>query len=498
MKKTRKVKNKKLFLKWLKRSSKNDYSIKHGGQVGDDKTDDKSALDLVESHQFVSTRTAVALTAAATLGEIAYSLASNPVVVGAIVGLGIGSAAFTGIVSGGATVVIIAVMVYANAKIREAYSNYHTMLYVMDDYILLLQKIDNLVRLAIKISQQYNFVIDTKDVNKALERIFIKFDKLLSVDQIKEIKEDIKVKGATRESTSKLLETAVATAKKNSEQNRSDDDIEREDPETIKLIVRGDTEEPDKKKSPSRWESFIQGWRTVTFKSEKWSTELNEEVARVGLYFSILLGEFNITLNVCEMRIIGNQELQTIADNNNKVKDSEEFNKLLVSSLIYRSLQIYNLFKICNSSKNLSKSVKKSICGKDFSKEESLIVELEKERANIRMVLFGTKYNNVLFPLYLDDDIEDDTGLKKLRDVMRAFPDAIKTKEQATKFVDALYAFNQEYAVSKQTVRDTSRDFSSTKHITDKDPGYKAVESDAELKSMVDRQRKPMQTRERF
>ena len=32
MKKTRKFKNKKLFLKWLKKSHKNDYSIKHGGE----------------------------------------------------------------------------------------------------------------------------------------------------------------------------------------------------------------------------------------------------------------------------------------------------------------------------------------------------------------------------------------------------------------------------------------------------------------------------------
>jgi len=31
MKKTRKVKNKKIFLKWLKKSYKNTYSTKHGG-----------------------------------------------------------------------------------------------------------------------------------------------------------------------------------------------------------------------------------------------------------------------------------------------------------------------------------------------------------------------------------------------------------------------------------------------------------------------------------
>ena len=124
------------------------------------------------------------MAAVVTLGQVAYSLASNPMVVSAIVGLGIGTNAFIGVASGGASVVLIAIGAYAYFKITAAYSNYYTMLHVMNDFILLLQKIDIMVRVAIKISQQYQFVIDTKDVNKCLERIFSRFDKLLSIKDI--------------------------------------------------------------------------------------------------------------------------------------------------------------------------------------------------------------------------------------------------------------------------------------------------------------------------
>ena len=167
MNKTRKIRNKKLFLKWLKKSHRNKYNIVHGGAkkglVNVD-GDQKIVSAKSQGNETFTKENAVLLAGAVTLGEVAFRLASNPVVISAVVGLGIGTAAFTGVLTGGATVVLLLVATYAFVKIRALYSKYYTMIYVMNDYILLLKKIDTMVRLAIKISQEYKFVIDNDDV----------------------------------------------------------------------------------------------------------------------------------------------------------------------------------------------------------------------------------------------------------------------------------------------------------------------------------------------
>ena len=170
MKQTRQIRNKKLFLKWLKKSRRNKYNIVHSGGN-------------VNAEAIIS--------AGATLGDVAFKLASNPVVISAVVGLGVGSFAFTTLVSGGATLVLILVATFAFIKIRSMYSKYYTMIYVMNDYIILLKKIDTMVRVSIKISQEYKFVIDTRDVIMSLQRIFNKFDKLLSKKNIVEINDNV-------------------------------------------------------------------------------------------------------------------------------------------------------------------------------------------------------------------------------------------------------------------------------------------------------------------
>jgi len=238
MKKTRKLKNKKIFLKWMKKSYKNNYSTKHGGTQKAEKEKSKvDSRDLV-NQSVVSTKDAVALATAVTLGEVAYRLASNPIVVSAVVGLGIGTTSFAAVASGGATLVLVAVGTYAYVKIKAAYSNYYTMLHVMNDFILLLQKIDIMVRVAIKISQQYQFFIDTKDVNKCLERIFSKFDKLLSIEDIGKIRKEIEDSKVTTEQKLQLEAKDVESEEvKQLMVNNNIDQYGNEEPEDIKISL---------------------------------------------------------------------------------------------------------------------------------------------------------------------------------------------------------------------------------------------------------------------
>ena len=439
MKKTRKFKNKKLFLKWLKKSHKNDYSIKHGGETkGNGKKGTEGDSKLV-GESVVTKKKAFALAAVVTLGQVAYSLASNPMVVSAIVGLGVGTNAFIGVASAGASVVLIAIGAYAYFKITAAYSNYYTMLHVMNDFILLLQKIDIMVRVAIKISQQYQFVIDTKDVNKCLERIFSRFDKLLSIQDITDIKKDVE---NPKISPQEKLNQAAESAEEQEEDASEDDTLKKEDPAEIEVKV-------------SFMDKFKQFFKILKFNSKKFTSQLNEEVIRLGLYFSILLGEFNIILNVSQMTIIEKRDFKLLLTNNTGVKSSSDFKKLLISSIIYRTLQIYNIFELCTPGASISDAAKKTTCSKEMI--DQYIVEIETERVKIRKVLFG-KSNTTkqfLFPLYQDRS-GNSSELNILRGIMRGFNNSIEDEKEARDFCKKIHDFNETYSSTTKEKRSDS------------------------------------------
>ena len=471
-------------MRWLKKSRShiNKYSIKHGGVGGPNDQSKSKELAKYNSGSSGSKeladeskvkRNAIVLAAVVTLVDVAYTLVTNPVVVSAVIGLGVGTTAFTAVASGGALLVLVAVGTYAYFKIKSAYSNYYTMIHVMNDYILLLQKIDTMVRIAIKISQQYQFVIDTKDVNKSLERIFSKFDKLLSIEDIGKIKQEVQDNGGNIKNT---LNEVVEDA---------EDDQDKE-------LLPQDESAP-KPKEPEEITvklTFLQKFRkfikTVKFDSKQFTNELNEEITRLGLYFSILLGEFNIILNICQMNMIGNRDFTKLSGQNGIIKNSEDFKKLLISSLIYRTLQIYNIFTLCKPGALISYTAKKTTCSEDSM--EQYIIEVEAERVKIRKVLFGKSINSneSLFPLYIDEDFEKGGSslLNELRQIMRQYGVTINTKDDATKFVNQIHKFNeQNSAATHKTISNSATgSTASTDHLLDKrdyheDTSVQAVEA---------------------
>ena len=474
MKKTRKVKNKKIFLKWLKKSYKNKYSTKDGGAgaieeetgskiVNIKKTTDKASAESTTDMK----KKAIALAAAVTLGDVAYRLASNPVVVSAVVGSGIATIGLAGVASCGGLVVAIVVGTCAYFKIKEAYSNYYTMINVMNDFILLLQKIDIVVRVAIKISQQYQFFIDTKDVNKCLERIFNKFNKLLTIEDIGKIQKEVESYDVSKNN---FLQDAVNYVE--NEENKA----------SIDNTGASETQEEQPKEIESK-RSFLDKvkrlFKVLKLDSKKFTSQLNEEVTRLGLYFSILLGEFNIILNVSQMNIIGYHDIKLLQDNNTSVKNSIDFKKLLISSIIYRTLQIHNIFSLCTPGGLISDASKQITCSEDKIKQYTS--EIESERLQIRKILFGKSIqgNEPLFPLYKyqGDDSDKKSGLQKLRDIMRNFKIHIEGEKEARVFAKTLHDFNE----------DISKDFNEKylhKKTSDSSPG--STKSDDTLRLGID------------
>jgi hypothetical protein len=312
-----------------------------------------------------------------------------------------------------------------------------------------------MVRVAIKISQQYQFFIDTKDINKCLERIFSKFDKLLSIEDIGKIRKEIEDSKVTSEQ--KLQLEAKGASNEEEKQllvNNNVDQYSSEEPKDIKI---------------SLWSKMKKFYRVMQFDSKIFTNQLNEEVTRLGLYFSILLGEFNIVLNVSQMNLITSRDLTPLMSKNISVKSSPDFKKLLISSIIYRTLQLYNIFSLCTPGALISDAAKKTTCSKEMI--DQYVKETEAERVKIRKILFGKSKvgRKPLFPLYQEQSggLDEETGLKNLRDIMRGFGNTIMDETNARDFAKQLHEFNEKY--SDKVTSDSS--IGSTKSVDNLQPG---------------------------
>ena len=424
MKKTRKIKNKKLFLKWLKKSRRNKYNITRGGTrpptsdiviaearkdmaaaatkrdaadaaerdaaaaadspiinlddyAGEAKVavdaaahDDEELLVKQPKSSFLkrifsknSTRkiqkdingeamalkeetnktknVAIALAVSTSLADMALSLASNPVVIAAFAGISIvGSLAFS-VVTAGAPLVFIGIVWYTITKVNTAFGNYYKMVHVMNNLMLLLKRIHNVLMVAIKIGNQYSFIFETKDIVNSLEKIIKKFDAILSVEGRKEIAEEI------------LNDVTANKVKFEYEPSVEDKIKEEEEEKTAEIRATTDADKKsnsDKKSKPSSFKTFF---KKLFFNADDFSKELNEEVTKLTLFFSIFLGEFNILFNVSQVTVLTDKgkdmdaNFSIVRDKNNEIKYDPNFEKVVMSTLLYRILQIHNMFELC-------------------------------------------------------------------------------------------------------------------------------------------------------
>ena len=460
--KIRKIRNKKLFLKWLKKSHKNNYNIVHiGGKPNSDLIGSEEITKgstNVNKLTALSKGNAILLAGAVTLGEVAYSLASNPVVINAVLTLSATSmVAFASVMSGGGLAVLALVGLCVCLKVKALYSKYLIMMHVVNDYMLLLQKIDTMARIAVKLSEQYKFVIDTRDVNNSLQRIFNKFDKILSENDIKDINKQVvdgklSMNDADKENGPLPFDTDASAG--------SAEEGEIEVSNKVKERQNGLFE---RFKRVKNYFSLVK--KGYKLSSKKFSEELNDEVTRLGLYFSILLGELNIMLNVCQMDMIGNRENVKLIELNTYVKSDNNFKNLLISSIIYRTLQLYNIFELCKDS--ASSNATKKTCSKESI--AAYITEIDTERTKINIVLFGKSKpgDEPLFPLYAPnlEKYDQNTQLEALRTIMRKYRETIDTKDEAQTFLDDIKNFNEN--LKKQNGKLGSSLVPSTSNITD-------------------------------
>jgi hypothetical protein len=509
MKKTRKIKNKKIFLKWLKKSRRNKYNITSGGEtpneiaigeaqkkmaaaaaaaaardaaaaaardaadapdemsallapadaddnevnkkplytppkkssIGEwfneklknkklnkDKDNDRKAIAL-KDETTKAKDVALALAVSTSLADMALSIATSPVAKAVFVGIGITGAVATNVAFGGLGLVLVGVIWYAATKTKAAFGNYYKMVHVMNNLMLLLKRIHNVLMVAIKISRQYNFIFDTKDINNSLENILKKFDKILSVegkkDIAKEISKDIsanKVKFVYEENVDEVA---------------ASEEIEEDDRDKITASKSGILKKA--------YLSISSTYNTLRFNADEFSKELNEEITKLALYFSIFLGEFNILFNVSQVTALTNRDAideknaNTVSVKNDEIKNDINFKEVLMSTLLYRILQIHNMFELCKR-----KRFQETLCSPLAM--EGYVKEVVMEMKKINTILKDINDNgstNTSYPLYTGKMF---MRLKKLLNKHKILNGQIVTvdsKDRAQQFCAEIADFNK-------------------------------------------------------
>ena len=492
MKKTRKIKNKKIFLKWLKKSRRNKYNITSGGATpieiaiakyrsdiaaaaavrdANDAADERSALlapatdaadnevnkkplytppkksvigewfkkklnkdndrkaIALKDETTKAKDVALALAVSNSLADMALSIATSPVAKAVFVGIGITGAVASNVAFGGLGLVLVGVIWYAATKTKAAFGNYYKMVHVMNNLMLLLKRIHNVLMVAIKISRQYNFIFDTKDINNSLENILKKFDKILSVegkkDIAKEISKDIsanKVKFVYEEN----VEEVAASEK-----------IEEDDRDKITASKSGILKKA--------YLSISSTYNTLRFNADEFSKELNEEITKLALYFSIFLGEFNILFNVSQVTALTNRDANDeknasiVSLKNDEIKSDSNFKEVLMSTLLYRILQIHNMFELCKR-----KRFQETLCSPLAM--EGYVKEVVMEMKKINTILKDINDNgstNSMYPLYTGEMF---MRLKKLLNNHKILNGKIVTvdsKDRAQQFCAEIADFNK-------------------------------------------------------
>ena len=491
MKKTRKIKNKKIFLKWLKKSRRNKYNINSGGttpieiviseaknkvaaaaavrdatdaaaaaardaapapaDADDNEVNEKplytspkkSSIGEWFNKKFKKDRKAIALkdettkakdvalalAVSTSLADMALSIATSPVAKAVFVGIGITGAVASNVAFGGLGLVIVGVIWYAATKTKAAFGNYYKMVHVMNNLMLLLKRIHNVLMVAIKISRQYNFIFDTKDINNSLENILKKFDKILSVEGKKDIAKEIS-KDISANKVKFVYEENV-------EEVAASEEIEEGDREKITASKSGILKKA--------YLSISSTYNTLRFNADEFSKELNEEITKLALYFSIFLGEFNILFNVSQVTALTNRDAtdeknaNIVSLKNDEIKSDINFKEVLMSTLLYRILQIHNMFELCKR-KRFQETLCSPLAMEGYVKE--VVMEMKKIDTILKDIKDNGSTNNS-YPLYTGEMFMRLKNLLNKHKILHGEIVTVDSKDRAQQFCADIADFNK-------------------------------------------------------
>jgi hypothetical protein len=350
--------------------------------------------------QKTAAKVAFITAAAAGIWAIIAKVQQNPVLTSMAMG-GIALMGPPGWVAIGA-VLAVSAGYYATLIIKTKFAKYYSLIRTMDEFTILLHKIQKLVRLAVFISTTYKFEVNIDEIMDRLKVVFERFDQLMTDDDYRELE--------NRMSTGASPNLEIAASKASAAVAALDVVGKKNEPSTIDVNVVL----PDKSgggigdvfKRMGRWIT------RMTFDTELWNNKLNDDITHLSIYLSTAMGEFNMVLNVIQINLIsksigGDNDAKTkLITNNGVIEKSGEFKKLLIGILLHDFLKLRTDVTFC--------SMKDSIFEFPFTMEHN------KKKSD-------TETDKICLE-YVEIDPRDNSRYPKYHDLVNGYIEKVKNR----------------------------------------------------------------------
>ena len=361
--------------------------------------------------QQVATKVALLTGMATGLWALVSKIQQNPET-SAMLMAGVAAAGPQAILAGG-VIAAVAVSYYIFLKIQDKYAKYFILIRTMNEYMIVLNKIDRLVRLSMRISDRYKFDVNLKEIEAQLKMLFKRFDKMLNEDDVSSIE-----KTASDMAEIPPFGEAAAQAEAQAEKLANE--------AMASETIGNDTSTGTPSGTPSGIPSgggFIGDIKKkigsavfkLTFDVEMWNQKLNDDVVKLNVYFTTAMTEFSMILNVIQMGLLTSDnpndktKLQTT---NNLINNSTEYRKMVIGILLNDILKLRVDYSFCNRGGGLGGFTKTT--------DEGVCVDIE----NLGPDPVGNKRSK--FKEKLHGHIEH--LVKVLKDPTCPYPTEIKTR----------------------------------------------------------------------
>lgn len=305
------------------------------------------------------------------LAAIADSIRTNPVLMQlAVAGSGLILATPVGQSIVGA-IALCAVAYYAVLAVKAKFQGLYTVLRTLDEFTILLEKIQRMIRVTVFISGTYKFQINVDEINNQIKIILKRFEKTLKDVDIKEIESqatDAKKLETLSADTSKAAAGAAANAEATAEKAAQG---QGEGPGPVQGQGQGQGKVPGgggrrRYQAGGGWIDNIKStYKAFTFPVEPWNRELLDDVTKLNIRLTTAMGEFTIVLNVIQMNMIADgfktlkpttgtppDAVDKFVKHTTEVKESSEYKKMRIGILINDILSLRVDFEFCNQGKS--------------------------------------------------------------------------------------------------------------------------------------------------
>ena len=291
----------------------------------------------------VGARVSAAGVVATGLFVIVDKATQNPTVVAALMG---GVALIPGVGQGVILVSAAAAVAYFAMKMVYAQlAKYKNALRVIDEFTILLHKIQKIAHLAIFISTTYNFDINIDEVLEQLKIIFSRFDEVLKQDANNYDKIEKSVMQLT---SAPNIEEAALVA------------MTQKSPETEQIINNGN--QSGESRGGDREMHQTGGfptWSQLSFKVDVWTKQIDKDIIKLNIYLTATMSEFSIILNVIQMNLIvdglgtdGTKKvaaIKSLMTKNGLIQRSTEYAQTRIGILLHEILKLRVDFMYCKS-----------------------------------------------------------------------------------------------------------------------------------------------------